>query len=210
MIIKINALVLLFTVQFLIIFVTLTIVFYRQYRKQKISAIVAQGESRRLTAEIAYQEQKNNEFSELQGEFGEMQNKYDQVKTLNEKLKASIDTLIPQAKRTKEHELVIKDIEGYYAELDSFVRTLRTEKDQLSTKSDTYEKDIAKISLKLKGSISKEDHDYVKAQNNRLTLEIDKHLEELAKAESSYSELEKNYMWLEKEYNALYENANKG
>ncbi len=170
---------------------------------------MSQGEARRLTAEIAYQEQKNNEFSEIKGELGDMQNKYELVKTLNEKLKASIDTLIPQAKRTKDHELVIKDIEQYYAELDSFVRTLRSEKDQLSSKSSSYEEDIAKISLKLKESISREDHDYVKAQNNRLELEIKKHKDELAKAESSYAELEKNYMWLENEYNALYENANK-
>ncbi len=210
MIIKINALAILFTVQFLIVFLTLTIVFYRQYRKQKINAIIAQGEARRLTAEIAYQEQKSNELAGIKEEYSGLQTQFDQIKHLNAKLKASLDTLIPQAKRTKEHELVIKDIEKYYAELDSFVRILKSEKEELSSKSDTYEEDIAKISLKLKNSISKEEYDYAKAQINRLELEVKKHKEELAKVESAHAEVEKNYVWLEKEYNALYETSNQG
>lgn len=210
MIIKINALALLFTTQFLLVFFILTIVFYRRYRKQKINAVIARGEARRRTAEIAYQEQKNEELAGLKEEYNNLYTQLERVKHLNAKLKASLDKLIPQAKRTQEQELVIKDIEEYYAELDTFIQTLTREKEELHSKSESYEDAITKISLKLKNSISKEEHDYVKAQNNRLELEINKHKDELAKVERSNSELEKNYIWLEKEYNALYENTNKG
>lgn len=205
--VKINLLIFLFLIQFLLLFIVLTLMYYRRYNRQRINAIVAEGGAKRLNAEIAVKdEEQNKKLSSLKEEFTNVQNQFEQVMQVNAKLKALIDSLIPQAERTREHESVIKDIEQYYVELDSFVRALRGEKRQLLAKVEEDEKSIAKMSARIKEMVSKEDHDYIKAQNHRYELDIDKLKDELSKVEVSYSELEKNYMWLEKEYNALYEN----
>ena len=210
MIIKINALALLFLVQFLLIFIALTVVFYRQFKKEKVKATVSEGGFRRLISEIKQVEAKNDEESGWKDRFSDMKSKFVAIKTHNEKLKQSIEALIPKAERTKEYENVIGEIEGSYAELDSFLREVKKEKLHLSEQSESFQGDIQKLSSNLEDSVSKAEFDNLQAEKHGVELKVKKLQQELQERSAEYEKIEKNYMWLEKEYNALYENVGKG
>ena len=210
MIIKINALAMLFLVQFLLIFIALTIVFYRKFMKEKIKATVSEGGVRRLSHEVKKIEKKSDETDGWKSKFGDMQSKFEVIKTHNAKLKQSIEALIPKAERTKEYEQVIGEIEGSYVELDSFLRDLKKDKLHLTKQSEALQGDIYKLSGKLEESVSKSEFDILQATKHEVDLIVNKLQKELEDRNEAYETLEKNYMWLETEYNALYENVSKG
>lgn len=151
-------------------------------------------------------EMQHDDVSDWENKFSDLQNKFEHVKNINEKLKESINKLIPEAQRTKEHAQVIKDIEHSYVELDSFIGTLRKEREQLYAKTKTYESDMSKLSHKLELSVSKDEYDKMNAHKKSLELRFDKLKKDLQDKSKAYDNLQKNYLWLEKEYNALYEN----
>ncbi len=210
MIIKINALVLLFIVQFLLVFITLAVVFYRKLKKEEVKAAVSEGGVRRLSFEVKKMEEKSDEQSGWKDKFGDLQSKFDVIKKHNEKLKMSIDKLVPEAERTKEYAEVIGDIEESYVELDSFLRELKKEKLDLAEQAHSFQGDIKNLSSKLDNSVNKAEFDILQAEKHGVELKVKKLQGELDEKTHEYDSLEKNYMWLEKEYNALYENASKG
>jgi chromosome segregation ATPase len=210
LIIKINALALLFIVQFLLIFIALTIVFYRRFRKVQVKAAVSEVGVRRLRHEAKKLEEKSDEESGWKTRFSDMQSKFEVIKQHNEKLKKSIESLIPKAERTKEYESVIGEIEGSYAELDLFLRDMKKEKLHLTEQTESFQGEIKKLSGKLEESISKSEFDILQATKHEIDLKVNKLQKDLEEKNDEYEKLEKNYMWLETEYNALYENVSNG
>lgn len=207
-VLKISPLVLLFLVQFLLIFLGLTIFLFLQYKKLRVKELIARGEAGRLRAELENAERINDHASGLEDKFSDLQKKFDQVKTINEKLKDAINKLIPEGKRTKEHEQAINDIEQSYAEFDSFIGILRKEKETLSAQSKVFKLDISKLSQRLEHSVSKDDYDKLNSQKKSLELKFAKLKKDLEDKAKEHESLQKNYVWLEKEYNALYDNIN--
>jgi len=206
-VIRIYPLLLLFLIQFLFIFAGVSIYLFLRYRKLLVKEIIARGEANRLRDEIGKMEMQNNEMSGLENKFSDLQKKFERVKNINEKLKESINKLIPEAKRTKEHEQIIRDIEQSYVELDSFIGILRNEKEQLHAKTKAYDSDISKLSHQLEMSVSKDEYDKLKTQKKSLELKFDKTTKDLKEKIKEFESLQKNYLWLEKEYNALYNNV---
>lgn len=186
----------------------LSLYLFLRYKKLSIKEVISRGEANRLRDELKNMEMPNDEVSGWENKFSDLQTKFEQVKTINDKLKESINKLIPEAKRTKEHEKIIRDIEQSYVELDSFIGTLRKEKEQLYTKTRDYEIDMSKLSQKLEHSVPKEEYDKLNTQKKSLELKFDKVKKDLEDQVKEYDNLQKNYVWLEKEYNALYSNIN--
>ncbi|MEW6599816.1 MAG: hypothetical protein AB1499_02510 [Nitrospirota bacterium] len=172
----------------------------------RIREILAQGEANRLRDEIKNMNLQKDEMSDWEQKFNDLQKKFDHISTINDKLKESINKLIPEAKRTKENEQVIRDIEESYIELDAYLNSLRREKEQLQENTKAYEKDMHNLSNKLQLSVPQEDYDKLNTKKKSLELKYDKIKKELDEKVGEYNSLLKNYLWLEKEYNALYNN----
>jgi chromosome segregation ATPase len=167
---------------------------------------MARGEANRLRDDLKNMDIQNGEVAGWENKFSDLQTKFEQVTTINEKLKESINKLIPEAKRTKDHEKIIRDIEQSYVELDSFIGSLRKEKEQLHAKTKAYESDMSRLSQKLEQSVPKEEYDKLNTQKKSLELKFDKLKKDLEDKSKEYDNLQKNFLWLEKEYNALYSN----
>ncbi len=206
--IKVSPLLLLFLIQFLLIFLGLSIYLYLRYKKLRIKEVIARGEAHRLRDECKNMEIQDDEVSAWENKCSDLQKQFEHVKNMNEKLTESINTLIPEAKKTNEHKQAIKDIEQSYVELDSFIGALREEKEQLYAKMNGYELDMRKLSHKLEMSVPQEVYDKLNAQKKGLELKFDKMKKDLEDKASEHASLQKNYVWLEKEYNALYNNIN--
>ncbi len=204
--IKVPTLLLLFLIQFLFIFLGFSILLFLRYKKLRIKEVIARGEANRLRDEFKKMEIYNDEVSGWENKFSDLQKKFEHVKNINEKLKGSIDKLIPEAKRTKEHQQVIRDIEQSYIELDTFIGTLRKEKEQLHAKTRAYESDMRRQSQKMEHSVPKEEYDKLNTREKSLELKFEKLKKELEDKVKEYDNLQTNYVWLEKEYNALYNN----
>ena len=206
-VIRVSPLVLLFLIQFLLIFLGLTIFLFFQYRKIRVKEVIARGEANRLRDELKNMEINNKDKGlGWEDKFSNLQKKYEHVKNINAKLNESINKLLPEAKRTNGQEQVIRDIEQSYIELESFIVSLRKEKELFHSKSKSLEGDINKLSQKLEHSVSKEEYDKSTAQKKGLESKFDKLKKDLADKSTEYESHKKNYLWLEKEYNALYDN----
>lgn len=204
--IKVPPLVLLFLIQFLLIFMGVSIFLFHRHKKLRIKEVIARGEANRLRDELRNMVIQNEQVSGWGNKFSDLQTKFEQVKNINEKLKDAINKLIPEAKRTKDHEQIFRDIEHSYVELNSFIGALRQEKDQLQAKTKAYESDMSKLSQKLEHSVAKEEFDKLNIQKKSLELKFEKLRKDLEGKVREYDSLQKNYLWLEKEYNALYSN----
>jgi len=205
-VIKVPPLVLLFLIQFLLIFMGVSIFLFHRHKKLRIKEVIARGEANRLRDELRNMVIQNEQVSGWGNKFSDLQTKFEQVKNINEKLKDAINKLIPEAKRTKDHEQIFRDIEHSYVELNSFIGALRQEKDQLQAKTKAYESDMSKLSQKLEHSVAKEEFDKLNIQKKSLELKFEKLRKDLEGKVREYDSLQKNYLWLEKEYNALYSN----
>jgi len=205
-VIKVPPLVLLFLIQFLLIFMGVSIFLFLRHKKLRIKEVIARGEANRLRDELRNMVMQNDQVSDWGNKFSDLQTKFEQVKNINEKLKDAINKLIPEAKRTKDHEQIFRDIEHSYVELNSFIGALRQEKDQLQAKTKAYESDMSKLSQKLEHSVAKEEFDKLNIQKKSLELKFEKLRKDLEGKVREYDSLQKNYLWLEKEYNALYSN----
>jgi chromosome segregation ATPase len=205
-VIKVPPLILLFLIQFLLMFLGLSIFLFLRNKKLRIKEVMARGEASRLRDDLKNMVIQNDKASGWENKFSDLQTKFEQVKIINERLKESINKLIPEANRTKEHQQVIRDIEQSYIDLDSFIGTLRKEKEQLHAKTRAYESDMSRLSQKLNHSVPKEEYDKLKTHNKSLELKFDKMKKDLEDQVKEYNNLQKNFVWLEKEYNALYNN----
>lgn len=205
--IRISPLLLLFLVQFLFVFAGLSLFLFLRYKKLNIREVIARGEVNRLRDELKNMEVENNDKSGIENRLSDLQKQFEHINNINEKLKESINKLIPEAKRTKEHEQVIRDIEQSYVELDSFMGVLKKEKAQLQAKNKAFDIDISKLSHKLELSVPKEEYDKLNTQKKSLELKFDKATKDLKEKTQECETLQKNYLWLEKEYNALYNNV---
>jgi chromosome segregation ATPase len=205
-VIRVHPLVMLFLIQFLLIFLGLTLFLFFKYRKINVKEIIARGEAIRLRDELKNMEINKDNGSGWKDKFSDLQKKYEHVKSINAKLNESINKLLPEAKRTNGHEQIIKDIEQSYIELESFIVSLQKEKELFHAQSKSLEGDINKLSQKLEHSVSKEEYDKLDAKKNGLESKFDKLKEDLAVKSTECESLKKNYLWLEKEYNALYDN----
>jgi chromosome segregation ATPase len=204
--IRINALIFLFIIQFLLIFLILTIVLFRQYRKINIKTTISQGEIRRLESEIGRYKEEVTGLLNWQTMFNDLQKKFDQVNAVNSKLKGMIDVLIPEAERSKEFQEILNDVEHNNKELSSCIGSLQNEKEAMNKQMTSFQKEIDGLSKKLRESVNKEEYQNVLNEKNRLELKVEHLKEDLDKKKQEYEKLEKNYMYLEKEYNALYDN----
>jgi chromosome segregation ATPase len=205
--IKINALAFLFIIQFLIVFITLTILSYRQIKKLKSKALKLQGEIIRLKLEIENLENIHHEIEEWKQVFNGLQSKFEGIRNANSSLKESIRQLIPTAERSDSYNKIITDIERNNKELDMCIATLQKENEELRERTESVQKNINKMSAQLNNSVSQKDYDSAVADKHQLERKVSKLQDELADMTNQYEGLEKNYLWLEKEYNALYTNV---
>jgi len=204
--IRINALIFLFIIQFLLIFLILTIVLFRQYRKMNIKTTISQGEIRRLESEIGRYKEEITGLLSWQTMFNDLQKKFEQVNAVNSRLKEMIDVLIPEAERSKEFQEILNDVEHNNKELSSCIGSLQNENEAMNKQMRSFQKEVDGLSKKLKDSVNKEEYQNVLNEKNRLELKVEHLKEDLEKKKTEYEKLEKNYMYLEKEYNALYDN----
>lgn len=205
--IRVNALVFLFLVQFLLILFGLSVVLFRQKKKFIMKDIVSSGEIHRLRDEVENLGQRNEQLAVWKDMFNTLQTKVEQIRSVNAKLKDSIALLVPEAERSKEYEQLISDFEKNNNELDMCIGTLRKENSELDHKTKSFARDIDKLKKKLEQSVSNEEHKNILAQKKSLELKVEGLKEELAQITKEYDNLQKNYVWLEKEYNALYKNT---
>jgi len=201
---RINALIFLFIIQFLLISAGLSIFLFFKYRKQAAKGTISQGEIRRLESEI---ETRKNEITALlkwKDMFTDLQKNFDQIKSVNQKLKEAVDTLVPEAERSKEFAQLITEIEQSNQELDTCLGTLKKENESLNQNMQAFKDQISGLSGKLQNSVSKKEFQKILDENDYFQTQTEKLREDLKHKTKEHEKLEKNFIYLEKEYNALY------
>jgi chromosome segregation ATPase len=205
--VKVPALLFLFLIQFLLMFLGLAVFFFIRQRKSDIKSIIAQGEVRRLESEVLRHEEEGKDLLKLQKMFNDLQEKFGQIQSINVKLKEAVEVLVPEAERSKEFQELIAQIDSHNKELNTCIGTLQTENDSLTERMKSYKKEVTGLSDKLRDAVKKEDHQRLLNEKQRLERKIEDLLKEIDKKSKDYDKLEKNYVHLEKEYNALYSNV---
>jgi chromosome segregation ATPase len=204
--IRISALIFLFTIQFLLIFWGLAVFLFLRNKKLIIKSTISQGEIRRLENEIKQYKEEITGLSGWQEMFNNLQGKFEKVNSVNSKLKAMIDVLVPEAERSREFQEIINEVEQNNNELGTCIGALQKENEALNQQMKTFEKDVSGLSRKLKDSVKKEEYQSVLNEKQSLERKQERLREELENKTKEYEKLEKNYIYLEKEYNALYNN----
>lgn len=205
--IKVHALAFLFLIQFLLIFLGLSVFLFLRHKKVNTKVVVSQGEIRRLESEIDNRKKEIAGLLRWKDMFNDLQQKFEKMKSINKKLMETIDVLVPEAERSKEFAELLVEMEQSKKDLDSCIGTLQKENEALSEQMRFSRDEIAGLSGKLKESVSKKD--FQKVLNEKMGLETKVHEleEELKMKTKEYEKLEKNFVYLEKEYNALYRNV---
>ncbi len=206
--IRINALAFLFIVQFLLIFLGIAIFLFIHCRRQTSREVVCRQEIERLTEDITNQKGKSSELLKWKVMFEDLQAKFKQIKNINMKLKGAIETLVPDAEKSKEYEQLISDLELNNNELDLCLETLENKNDELEKRAITSEHKVEGLNRKLQDYVSKAKYNMALSENKSLELKVDSLKKQLESQAKEYENLEKNYAWLENEYNALYNNIN--
>ncbi len=204
--IQINALIFLFLIQFLLIFLGISIILFRQYRKINIKTTISQGEIRRLESEIDRYKKEVTGLLNWQTMFNDLQKKFEHATAVNLKLKTMIDALIPEAERSKEFQGILNDVENNNKELSVCIGSLKDENEEINKQIVSFKNEVDGLSKKLRDSVTKAEYENLLSEKSRLELKIGHLKDELEKKTKEVEKLEKNYMYLEKEYNALYDN----
>jgi chromosome segregation ATPase len=204
--IQINALIFLFLVQFLLIFLGLAVFLFLKLKKTNIKSTISQGEIRRLESEIDRYKNEVTGLLNWQNMFNDLQKKFEHVTSVNSKLKAMIDALIPEAERSKEFQEVLCEVENNNKELSACIGSLKNENEEINKQMRSFKSEVDGLSKKLRDSVTKKEYENLLSEKNRLELKVGHLKDDLEKKKKDYEKLEKNYMYLEKEYNALYEN----
>ncbi|MBI4847487.1 MAG: hypothetical protein HY808_02780 [Nitrospirae bacterium] len=204
--IRVNALVFLFIIQFLLLFLCLSIFLFIRHRKLSVKATIAQGEIRRLESEMTGQQQEITNLLPLQDMIKDLQQKFEESKTLNVKMKEMIDFLVPEAERTKEFQQLLDEMEQSNKNLDTSLATLQMENASLNEQMKSSRKEVDKLSTKLRDTVKKDEYQNVLSEKKSLELKVESLQTRLDEKTKEIEKLEKNYIYLEKEYNALYKN----
>ncbi|MBI5055939.1 MAG: hypothetical protein HZB61_04915 [Nitrospirae bacterium] len=204
--IRVNALVFLFIIQFLLMFLGLSIFLFIRHRKLSVKATIAQGEIRRLESEMTGQQQEITNLLPLQDMIKGLQQKFEESKTLNTQMKEMIDFLVPEAERTKEFQQLLTEMEQSNKDLDTSLGTLQMENASLHEQMKSSRKEVDKLSTKLRDTVKKDEYQNVLSEKKGLELKVESLQTRLEEKTKELEKLEKNYIYLEKEYNALYKN----
>jgi chromosome segregation ATPase len=202
-VINVSPLSILFLMQFLLIFGGCAVFLFLQNKKLRSERAKASCHN-----DIEHELQQVNELSAWKDMFNALQEKFDHIRGINNKLKDTVTSLIPEAEKSKDYEKLIADIEQSNKELDLCLATMEKDNAELEKKSASYEKQVENLQRKMKEYVSKAEFDKSSAENTGLEMKIKKLKDDLESKTAEYGKLEKNYMWLEKEYNALYDNVN--
>ena len=143
--IQINALIFLFLIQFLLIFLGLSIILFRQYRKINIKTTISQGEIRRLESEIDRYKKEVTGLLNWQTMFNDLQKKFEHATAVNSKLKTMIDALIPEAERSKEFQEILNDVEHNNKELSACIGSLKNENEEINKQISIFQKRSRRI-----------------------------------------------------------------
>lgn len=204
--IQINALIFLFLVQFLLIFLGLAVVLFLKLKKINIKTTISQGEIRRLESEIYRYKEEVTGLLNWQTMFNDLQKKFEHVTDVNSKLKAMIDALIPEAERSKEFQEILNEVENNNKELSACIGSLKNENEEINKQMKSFKNEVDGLSKKLRDSVTRKEYENLLSEKNRLELKVGHLKDDLEKKAKEIEKLEKNYMYLEKEYNALYDN----
>ena len=203
---QINALNFLFLVQFLLIFLGVSVFLFLKLRKTNIKSTISQGEIRRLESEIEKYKKEVTGLLNWQTMFNDLQKKFEHVTSVSSKLKTMIDALIPEAERSREFQEVLNEVENNNRELSVSIGSLKNENEEINKQMSSFRSEVEGLSKKLREAVSKKEYENLLSEKNRLELKVGRLNDELELKKKDYDKLEKNYMYLEKEYNALYEN----
>ena len=206
--IKIPPLALLFLAQFLLICLGLAVFLFLRNRKLRLKEIILQGEACRLRSEMGQYARTTEYLSGLKEKFDDVQEKFAQVNNLNTKLKDAVKTMSPEEGGAKEYEQLIAEIEKNNRELDRCLGTLQKDNDNLNEQTKSFKNEVDKLTHKLQHSVSVDEFNNLKAENEGLELKIKSLKKDVETKNQENETLQKNYLWLEKEYNALYNNIN--
>ena len=206
--VRVNALAFIFIVQFLLMFLGIAIFLFIHCRRQTRRAVVSRQEIGRLNDDIRNQKRKSSELLKWKEMFEDLQEKFKQIKNINMKLKGAIETLVPDAEKSKEYKQLISDLELNNNELDSCLESLGSKNDELEKKALTFEHKVEGLNRKLQDYVSKAKYNIAVSENKSLELKVDSLKKQIESQAKEYENLEKNYAWLENEYNALYDNIN--
>ena len=204
--IQIKALIFLFLVQFLLIFLGLAVFLFLRLKKTNIKFTISQGEIRRLESEIDRYKKEVTGLLNWQTMFNDLQKKFEHATAVNLKLKTMIDALIPEAERSKEFQGILNDVENNNKELSVCIGSLKNENDEINKQIISFKNEVDGLSKKLRDSVTKAEYENLLSEKNRLELKVGHLKDDLEKKTKEVEKLEKNYMYLEKEYNALYDN----
>ena len=203
---KINALLFLFIVQFFLISTGISIYLFIRHRKLSTKFTISQGEIRRLGSEINKQEEEIGALSAWPKMYEETRQKLEQIQGINGKLIQTVESLVPEAQRSKEFEQMITEIGQHNKELNTCIGTLEKENASLEKSLQSSQREADDLSSKLQQSVKKEEFDRVMSEKKGLEIKIERLQEELKTKTKEIEQIEKNYIYLEKEYNALYKN----
>ena len=196
----------LLTVQGLLVFAGLTIFMIIRYRKLSAREAAAQKDLHVLHSQVDKQSQISIELAAWKGMFDELQEKFEGIRTVNEKLKNSLASLIPEAERSKEYEQLIADIEQNNKTLDNCIGSMKKENEELEHTVASLEREAEGLADLLQLTVRKEELDRALEQKQSLKLKYDKVESELGQLRTEHENLQKSHETLQKEYNALYDN----
>jgi len=208
---KVHPLILLFDIQFLLLFLALSVIFIKKYIQQKKTISHLNNELSEMYNKLDFHKQDSEEKEAqlilLKQMLDDFEKKFEKIRDANAKLKESIALLIPEAERSKEYEKIIEQIEKTNRELDVCVNSLKYENKNLNKKAKSLKIDLEMLKRKISTTVDKTE--YEKVCNDKKVLEEKvKELEhKLSDQLKEYEKLSKDYQWLEKEYNALYKNT---
>ncbi len=198
--IKIDALMFLIIIEFLLIFFGLTVFLFLKYRKQTMKVNIPGEEVQKLKDVIENKEKKIVELSGWKHKFTDSEKRFELTGIINAKLIEFFMGLIPDAEKSEELKKIIADFDYSDKELD----TLKDENEKLNQKIKDFEQEIKGISGILQGSLSNKGSDTVSAEGDEFAEKVRKLEEELKNKEEECIKLKDTYADLEKEYNILY------
>jgi chromosome segregation ATPase len=207
--IKIHPLILMFLIQFLLIFLTLSIILIVRRKKggmpeetlEEMEKLKSELEEYRNAAQM-----KGEEVQRWKKMFDEIRSKFEEIKNANEKMKQSLAALFPEAKKSAEYKKMIESFEKHNKELDLCIDTLNGVNKELLDKTKSLKNETDKLSRRLEASVSKAEYERVVGRMRSLENKYNRIKEQLEDKERQYEKLHQDYTWLEKEYNALYDN----
>ncbi len=205
--IKIDALIFMFIVQSMLVFLGAAVFMFIRYRKLAKKGFDNQTEIEQVNENVENPEQENEELIRWKEMFNDLQENFQHIRSANMKLQETIKELIPEAEQSEELKKMISGFEQTNKELDNCLGTLEKENEELDQKIGDFEDEVHGLNRKLKSSVSKVEYDSLVADKNRLEIKIKGLQDQLNVKVEEYAKLDKNYMWLEKEYNALYEST---